>query len=442
MLVAFGIKSEVMRLLRLFTCSALAASLICSSPPGRARASTNSASESKRQAYDGWIRDYTGHPPSIGAGPEAKPALIVITAIEGEDTNVADRHRISVRLDYPPEYGGRVLPDGKVYFFGRRVFNLSTAADATIPKSDLGRLKKLIRKLPSDHFVLPPPGRRLVVQVSTADGVLARVYDRANLPERILEILPLIQLHIRSWILKQDPQIRWSEGTFAPFGKFLYVSRGSGEIITAGQNGYMTFWDIDSHSFIKDIDPPVDLEGLSFSPGGSIAVVQGAYWVGVMDARNWTKVGIFKEPEVRGHLNRLFNPQFTPDGRYFLLQTDQPALRIYDRHTWQRVELSAEIPRDATSYFPAMNGERAVYASKSGAMKLWDPISRRDMATLDKSGMIISADFSPDDSLVAIASMQRSGAAATFQYRMRVWRSNDGKLLHEMRVFEGEPSSR
>ena len=75
-----------------------------------------------------------------------------------------------------------------------------------IPNADQKRLDQLLSRLPDDGARLPPPGRRVVLQVPEGDHSRARVYDLANAPDEVLEILRLSQSGIRSWAWQFKPE--------------------------------------------------------------------------------------------------------------------------------------------------------------------------------------------------------------------------------------------
>jgi hypothetical protein len=56
---------------------------------------------------------------------------------------------------------------------------------------------------------MPPAGHRIVLQLATGNEVVACVYDRANAPESVLEILRLGHSGIRPLTLDFSPQKKW-----------------------------------------------------------------------------------------------------------------------------------------------------------------------------------------------------------------------------------------
>lgn len=280
-----------------------------------------------------------------------------------------------------------------------------------ISKGDLQRLKQLLANLPDDHAYLPPAGRRLVLQVPDGNQVLAKVYDRANMPYEVMEILRLSQSRIKSWALTFDTQRRWVADQFSIIGAFTLSPHGK-YIVSATENGPIKFWNTDSQTMVKSepLSPtplrggwtmsPAPVQDVRFSPDGSMAVVGGFGDVDVYDARTWKGIRRLSEI-VEGH-HRLSCPRFTPDGRFLLVQSAEPALRIFDTKIWEPRAPLADMPPDAVTYFPAQNGESAIYTTAAGVIALWNQSQRHMAAQLDNNGRILSLAFSPDQSLVAV----------------------------------------
>lgn len=64
--------------------------------------------------------------------------------------------------------------------------------DATpIPADSFARIRVLVATLPDGHGCVPPRNHKVQVEVATSDGTKERMYDAANLPEALLEILRL-----------------------------------------------------------------------------------------------------------------------------------------------------------------------------------------------------------------------------------------------------------
>ena len=417
----------------------------------------DSASQ-ETQSYKEWISGYRRGPlqmddgtirtldANVGPNP-----VVVITAIEGDDRKPDEQ----TAAMFGPEYqvithGCSVSSEGRVAYFQRRFNDSKGGGYPVISKQDLGSLESLAARLPDDHSQLPPVGRRLVVQVPAGNESLARVYDRANLPEIVLEILRLSNCGITSWAFRFVPESEWQDSTRSDYGAVAMSPDGK-QIITVRLNGVdaaINFWDAQSHKPVKTLPySAMSIPGnftetaalprrLMFSPDGLSAIVGDYGDVDVRDSRTWQGV---RKLRVDPRDPRLLHPEFTPDGRYLLVESEQSALLVFDTKTWQQHGLLPQIPPDAVAYFPSRDGERAVYVSKTRAIKLWDARKRRDVAQLDDDGRIIDVGFAPDQTLVAVV-IAHDNIQATYStvrnYRIAVWQTHDGKLFHELRPFE------
>ena len=74
--------------------------------------------------------------------------------------------------------------------------NGSGPIDATpIPADSFARIRVLVATLPDGHGCVPPRNHKVQVEIATSDGTQERIYDAANLPEALLEILRLTHSH-------------------------------------------------------------------------------------------------------------------------------------------------------------------------------------------------------------------------------------------------------
>jgi WD40 repeat protein len=402
-------------------------------------------------AYESWIHGYESGP-LRGALGDNNQIKFTITAVEGDDRKPGDKTTSPFGADsFIARYGCAVSTKGTISFFQVTPFDVKGSGPGNLPKENLERLNQLIAHLPDDGSRLPPPGRRLVISVASGGDVLARVYDRANAPDEVLEILRLTQSRIKSWAPSIEPLSKWTAGASEYYGGFSLSADGR-QIVSSSANGPFKIWDARSFTLLKEFPlsfiplpdgyskNPSPVFGLTFSPDGSLAIVDGMGQVDVLNARSWQGIRQLAEPFVGQQRHGLTCPIFAPDGRFLLLQSDEPALRIFDTTTWNKVDSIPEMAPGAVAYFPAQNGDKAIYASKNGSIGLWDPHAYREVAELDTNGRILRVSFSPDESLVAVITLHQDSATHTSNnYRLRIWRTSNGELAHELRPFE-EPA--
>jgi WD40 repeat protein len=391
------------------------------------------------------MRPYRTKPLKAWFGDKTEDVKLVITAIEGDAPEHVSNPRNS-GLDFDVKYGCSVSPDGRISYFSYDARGAKGGGYPTLPEADQKNLDALLADLPDDLSYLPPANRRLVLQVSAPNQLIARVYDRANPPERILDILRLTRSNIRTWLLTFKPKVEWMADAKDRDGA-LALARDGWQVVSASAYGPLRFWNPDLRVMLKEVPrssvpfnggniSPTRMDGLLFSPDGSSVLVDGRCEIDLLDAQSGKGLRRFSEPLIDRHQQCLSNPHFTPDGNYLLLQSSQPALIIYQTTTWQRVAAVPGMPDGALAYFPAPQSRRSVYLTATGEIALWNIPEKRKIATLDDNGRIIHLAFSPDQSMVAAATLHGAGERFAGVYRVRIWNADNGALVHELRPFE------
>jgi WD40 repeat protein len=402
--------------------------------------------------YAAWIRPYQEAPLQAGFGDQRGEVKLGITAIEGDDPAQADRSREIFGIGFKVKYGCHVSTDGRLSFFSVNAMGGKGGGYPKLPEADLKKLDELLADLPDDFAHLPPPDRRLVLQVPAGKKVIARVYDRANPPSQILEIIRLTQSNIRTFLPTFPPKDQWQADTNSSYGA-LALAPDDQEVVSAGQNGPFRFWNPDTHFMSMEIPNspipgaeenrglnPASIAGLSFSPDGAVAVVEGWGEIDVRDAQSFKGIRQFAEPFIEGKRHQLSHPQFMPDGHYMMMESNGPAPIVVDTKTWQRVSVipgtPPGMPPGALAYFPAPYGRRSVYRTAAGEIALWNPDDNRNIALLDSDGSIERLAWSPDQTMVAAVTLHGASEKSAGEYRVRIWNAEDGTLVHELRPFE------
>jgi len=410
------------------------------------------ASQLRRTDYSDWMREYQTQRLAARFGNEPGVVKLLVTAIEGDNPESQETAsgpaRTLFQRGYSIKYGCAISTDGRVSFFSHTALGSKTSGYPGISEAAQERLDALIAGLPDDFSRLPPPGRRLVLQASSPNGVVARVYDRANAPEQVLEILRLTKCSIKSVVLTLKPTNEWKIGVHGA----LTATVDGRTLITSAGAGPFRFWDADSHALLREIpESPMPLApgwtgsvgaaGLRLSPDGSLLAVEGNFMIDLRDAETLKGLRRLEEWKNEHQLYKLFNPQFTMNGRYLLVQSSQPALRIFDTKTMQAVTSIPGLPPGASCLFPAPHARRSVYATPPGEVALWNPEENRDVAQLDTNRSIVRVAYSPDESMVAAVTLPTGDEPVRSEYRVRVWSTNDGSLIQELRPFERSANS-
>jgi len=351
-----------------------------------------------QKEYERWIQPYRQSPLESVDGVDASghtiaiPALMGITVVVGDDLSTDQKQAPLWGNGRVVIYGCNVFADGRVWRVDSRVTSLVGPGAPELSQRELQELTTLLHQLPDDHARLPPPGRRLVIQAPAAGGPVIRVYDRANLPDPVLEIIRLLRVRFATWSIHFPPEKTGSAAEFSQAGIQVRWPRAT-------------------------------------SPDGSLEATQNLYEI-VISSPAKGDFRWLREPEVNRHIDGVFGPFFTPNGRFLLVQSTHPALRIYDTKTWQPVQTLRGLPPDVVSYFPDKNWKLAVFASSKGDVGLWDFHRRRQIASFASGEELVDAAFSPDHSLVAVALRCKTDEQTT-ELHVRIWRT-DGTPVSEL----------
>lgn len=311
--------------------------LITSAPsPSSAQTSRN---------YADWISHYQSGPLPSALGVAQGEIKLVITAVEREDFRRPARKPGEpiprIPMGATLQYGCSVTTDGRVATFLRSVGSAKGYGPRKLSEDAWKRLQGLLAHLPEDFSQLPPAGRRVVLQVPSPAGVIARVYDRANAPGQVLEILRLTESGVTSFVPKIQAKAEWRVGSHSA----LAVSPDGARMLTSGRTGPFQFWDAESHLMVKEIPnspipladgsvrSPADVAGLTFSSNGSLLAVEGKYGIDLRESETLKGLLHFERWKTEHELHRLFPPQFTTDGRYLLTYSGRPAALAFDTST-------------------------------------------------------------------------------------------------------------
>lgn len=382
-----------------------------SQPAAESSQPRTTSSNSQPGGYESWIRGYETGP--LGAALNDRHRIqFRITAIEGDDLKPDEKTASVLGNDYRTFcYGYTVSTKGTISFFRFTSMAMQGSGPGRLPAEDFKKLKTLITELPDDHSRLPPPGHRLVLQVVKGTGVLARVYDRANMPDSVLEILRLTGSGIRPLVMDFQPDQKWAG------------EQGSEAVVSPNSIG---------------IETPKDRLALAISPDRSLIVeqcVNSTATTEIVDSKSLTVMHEMTEKQFDRRWIYISHAWFTPDGRYLLLLSNLPAIRIYDTRTWQQLDTLPGLPSGGVAYYPSSDWGHGLVVSPAGEVDLWDAGARRKLVRLDLDGEIQSVSFSPDDSLFAVISVrQNKDQSSTFH--LRIWETKSGKFVHELMPLE------
>jgi WD40 repeat protein len=290
--------------------------------------------------------------------------------------------------------------------------------------------------------MLPPANRRLLVQAFVNRRSVSKIYDRANLPDDVLEILRLTGGGIRPFVIEFAPQRQISTGRSMGRGTFA-ISPDAARIVTADLNGPYKMWDSRTLEQVGALsDQHHGCDQICFSPDGSIAVAFGLMAsFDVFDAKGWQFIRTIQQPEIEGRSSQAVNPRFTADGKHLTVGSPDLSLRTFDVRTWtQRAAPPPSTAGGVAEFDPIPATSRALALSTHGDLWLWDSDLGWPIATLDRGVRIGFLSVSPDRSEFAVATarldISRNMKRGWTGWRIRVWNTATGRIVHELRPHE------
>jgi hypothetical protein len=146
-------------------------------------------------AYANWIKPWTERPvtsPALG-GAGLK---LIVSCVQGETNAAAVAAMTPVeRLDLAYHIrvsATEVATNGCCRSYVVSNTNPRTGKNRWLWAGELQKLDGLLAKLPDDQSQLPPPGKRIVVQVLADGQWQVHVYDGNKLPPEVTDVLSLL----------------------------------------------------------------------------------------------------------------------------------------------------------------------------------------------------------------------------------------------------------
>jgi hypothetical protein len=312
------------------------------------------SAESGAESYESWLSRYKAGRLS-GDLSDHHQIQMAITIISGDDLEP----NAKTASFWGPSYRisttrFAVSSEGTVSMTRYTAMAIQGGGPSKLKDDDFRSLGILMADLPEDHSCLPPKGRRLVVQVASQTGILARVYDRANLPESVLEMLRIVRAD--TWPIFPFPDFqpdqRWEHGDFQHVNPDTYktgLEQGKDRILTKSPDQKLTvvetnpslFFDSTVHveKLAKATEKPFDLNGDT--------VLQ------IKDSRSGSVIHEIREPMNGRSYVYMYAARFTPDGHHLLVMSSVPDIRIYDVSSGQLLNDFPHVPNGAVAYYPS-----------------------------------------------------------------------------------------
>lgn len=360
-------------------------------------------------SYGAFISNYIDRP--LGTvSADAEPVEANISSMSGEDHLVDTKALLWHRCSGIPWDGIKVTPAGNAYAYISGESN-GFSSPVKLPEEYFARLQKFLAKLPGDKGILPARGSRVIVRVALAGVMNVRVYDRAKLPDEIIELIRLSGSRIEISVPIFQPSQRWRANEL--------------------QQGAVTSPALNAIDLESDSMSGSNLL-IAESADGSLLAISSVYYRGSV-LRVYTKDAdkpVFELvfPNIDRRIIFPIYIGFNPDRSRFLLETNAPEIRVYETRTWQQVSNASLISPEATRFVPSSDWTRGVALTANGKACIWDASAHRLIAPLNVEGEVRSVSFSPHGDLLALtSSLGKFGDA-----HLSLWDAKNGRWLREL----------
>ncbi len=361
------------------------------------------------------------------------PVALLISATEFRDRPADAKSAASPSFCFwnTLSVGVEISTTGEVASFANGEGSFRGGGGGKLEPEDFARLQSLWDYLPDDRHRVPPATRRVIVEVLRGGSATVRVYDSADLPDAILEMLRITgaRIQVVTPLLKPD--------------RVLLPDEAGSLDLPAPRRPY---------------------DDISVSPDGSIGVLHDfvTKTLTVYQGSTWPEHGgmpvggkilrvipEFWQPPVYGGYS--VNGEFSPDGRYFLVTWGKRiGAVLFDTASWKPVSDPQLFPRNLKEYLPAPEWDLGIAVTDAGEALVWDRQSHRVISKLpglgeledppvitDKQGHRIytaknaevqAAAFSPDGARVAIY----SGPDNIFRMRLSLFDIRAGEKERDL----------
>ncbi len=284
------------------------------------------------------------------------------------------------------------------------------------------RIDELLAALPDDGKRLPPKGRRLLVQGTAGEKPVTRVYDRADAPAQVCEMLRLTGSQLHSYVPEFQPRSQIDAQGHELDG-FLALTPDGKQLLFNGTYKTLQFWAPASHELLAEVHG-LGSKYIAFSPDGRQAVLGDGSESYLVETTTW-KPG----PKLES--------TSSPATCRTAATSSWGAARSLCKSTGRHREAHPAIARDPGGRDeasprpqkppgrPATRGREGGALGSGGATRL---------ATLRENDRLADAVFSPDESLVAVST--RNYKRGRQKSSLGLWRADTGALVHELRPFE------
>lgn len=375
-------------------------------------------------SYDQWVADHRRASLKVPNIHQEQVDLVVgLTTYQKESPGLGNS--VSGTLDgFVGSYGAVVSSDRR-----ERTFSESSRSSRgggspdPLPQEKFDQILELLPSLPDDHGILPPPNRQLLVEYENEGRHTHRVYDFAELPDPVLDLMRIIRFG-HAYVPAFGPYSMIDVCGFEHNGVMSVSSPN--EILYSGGRDRIQWWNAATHEFMAEVTvnyPRI----IKISPDGALALVTSADGLVVLDLDERKTLHVFRD---------RYNPVFSPDGRHVFLSRHKLPMEVRDTRSWEVTGLPSSFPAGTTHYFGARTTDRAVVRHEDGSVVLIKRSEQSDVAKLsDQSDGRLLVEFSPDESLIAVCLWRY---VSTFDKKdlVVVFDANSGQRIHVPRHYE------
>jgi hypothetical protein len=254
--------------------------------------------------------------------------------------------------------GVQVTTSGKRYEFANGEGSLRGGGGGKLLPEILARLQALMDKLPDDHRRVPPLTRQINVEVERNGSAIVRLYDSANLPDEILEMLRLTGARIKvvTPVLMPDRVVPPDEAAHLN----LPVHQPNGN---------------------QTVSPDGKI-GVSNDQARTLTVYEPGKWP--QPYKTIRTIPEFWQPQYGDY---GVDSEFSPDGR-FLLVTWGPRVGalLFDTTTWEPITDPQQFPQNLKEYLHGPDWRWGIAVTNAGETIVWDQQAHRIVSKLPGLG--------------------------------------------------------
>lgn len=295
-----------------------------------------------------------------------------------------------------------------------------------LPAEQLARIDHLLAKLPDDRRLLPPPERRIMVEIVASPQHRVHVFDLANAPSELHELMRSLGAS-SAYVPHFQPSGFIAVRGF-DHGGALAVSHQGEILFTSPQR--LQWWNATTHEFIAEAHVPYVHE-IVIAPDKTHALVQSSSDTVLIDLPSRKILRTFP---------KRFASRFTQSGDRVLLFSATEPVETLSTGTWEPTSFPDYLPDGLTQFIPAPTIQRAIVRGKDGSTSLWDTAMHRPVKLLSpKSDLHMLAVFSPDESMIGLC-LRPHQSFSDKDAPFVIIKSDTGMQVNELRPFESNPN--